>query len=132
MRKNWGDDRSAIAVTPTESYVFQNTILKLASRSEVSLERKSFYSISFGPFEDSSIWPENQQSVILLPAVRNPGTPVEAVNISELEALSDLLGQLIGLPSGRISDSTVESATSPDFSPEVENKAVFRGIIGLL
>lgn len=112
LRKNWGDDRSAIAVTPTESYVFQNTILKLASRSEVSLERKSFHSISFGPFEDSSIWPENQQSVILLPAVRNPGTPVEAVNISELEALSDLLGQLIGLPSGRISDSTVESATS--------------------
>ena len=29
-----------------------------------------------------------------------------------------------GLPSTR--------AASPDFSPEVENKAVFRGIIGLL
>lgn len=93
----------AVVAAPTASDSgLADELARLASEIGLDLEPRRSYAFSFGPFGGGELWAARDERAVLLPAVRNGGTPAEAVNLGELAAVTELLARFVGMaPGGR-------------------------------
>ncbi len=92
-----GEEASGVAAASGYSSSLAEELRNLADKSGDKLEKRSTPNFSFGPFGTAEVWPDPEQSAILLPAVRNGGTPVASVSVLELARLVNLLESVVGL-----------------------------------
>ena len=92
-----GRPNSSVGAIPGAKSGLVGEILSLAEREGQVLEHRGPHRLSFGPFGNGDVWESNQQAAAIFPAVRNRGTPAEAVLVTELGAVADLLARLVGV-----------------------------------
>jgi putative aminopeptidase FrvX len=92
-----GEETSEVAPASGYSSTLADELRNLSDSSGQKFKKRSTPNFSFGPFGNAEVWPNPQESVVLLPAVRNGGTPVASVSVQELARLVNLLEAVIGL-----------------------------------
>ena len=124
------------------SAALADELRKLAADADYDLEKKPPENPSFGPFAGAGAWSGVEQAVVLFPAVRNGGSPVESVSAMELARLTGLLEAAVGLPprpAGDIARRFRESGAKPtvnvqdarsDFERTVRSLVAAAGVSG--
>lgn len=92
-----GEENSELAPASGNSSTLADELRGLSKNSGQAFGNRSTPNFSFGPFGSSDVWPNPQESAVLLPAIRNGGTPVASVSVRELARLVNLLESVIGL-----------------------------------
>lgn len=125
-----GETESAIAPLAGADQGEVSLYLELAKEAGVRLRRKSSHSLYFGPFGESSPWRQGQDLAVLLPAVRNRGTPAESVSAAEISGLSALLGLVVGIDPNETAAASSSRSPSSGRSKMSEPSRTKDGFLG--
>ncbi len=92
-----GGPRATVAPASGSGPDESQTYLDLAGQVGLRLERRASHTIRFGAFGDPSPWMPGQPVTVLVPPVRNGGTPAESVSQEEIGLITSLLSLSVGL-----------------------------------